>query len=81
MLLQETLNKTPQDVDVLKKILDYHRFEVRAFKNRYFSKDNESIILNRVVLVKSPKHDMIENQSLKKNLAIFSLPVSNGRNA
>lgn len=66
VLLQESLNKTPQDVDVLKKMLDYHRFEVREFKNRYFSKDNESVILNRVVLVKSPKHDLIENQSLKK---------------
>lgn len=46
--LEETLNKSDCDIEGLKKMLDYLRFEIREFKNRYFSKDNESVILNRI---------------------------------
>jgi hypothetical protein len=46
--------------------LDLSRFEIKAFKNRYFPKDNEIVLFNRVEFNKTPMADLFNNLSLKK---------------
>lgn len=56
---------TPSPVE-LKKSLDLSRFEIREFKNRFFPKENELVIFNRIVFVKTPRTDFSSDLSLKK---------------
>ena len=51
---------------VLKKNLDLARFEIKNFKNRFFPKENEIILFNRVKLIKTPRIEMPSDISLKK---------------
>ncbi len=50
----------------LKKSLDLSRFEIKAFKNRFFPKENELLLFSRVELVKTPRTDISKDQALKK---------------
>jgi hypothetical protein len=56
---------TPYSLE-LKKSLDLSRFEIKAFKNRFFPKENELLLFSRVELVKTPRTDISRDQALKK---------------
>jgi hypothetical protein len=64
--LKEKLNENPSDPDSLKKTLDLFRFEVREFKNRYFPKDNEQVLLNRIEFIKTTVVALHDDIGLKK---------------
>lgn len=63
---------TPYSLE-LKKSLDLSRFEIKAFKNRFFPKENELLLFSRVELVKTPRTDFSKDQALKKKYLTFSI--------
>jgi hypothetical protein len=64
--LEHELNQMVQSPVDLKMSLDLSRFEIKAFKNRYFPKNNEIVLFNRVEFNKTPMADLSNNLSLKK---------------
>ena len=64
--LEEQLNENATNPESLKKTLDLFRFEVREFKNRYFPKDNEQVLFNRVDFVKTTVMSIQDDAGLKK---------------
>jgi hypothetical protein len=64
--LEKELNQVIQSPVELKMSLDLSRFEIKAFKNRYFPKDNELVLFNRVEFIKTPRTELSSNLSLKK---------------
>lgn len=64
--LEDYINASANDSELLKKNIDLLRFEVREFKNRYFPKDNEQVLFNRVVFVKTPLSNINDDSELKK---------------
>lgn len=64
--LEEKLNGIHNNPEEIKQAIDLHRFAVREFKSRYFPKDNEQIILNRVDFIKTPVAGVNDDIGLKK---------------
>lgn len=69
--LEESLNNDSTNPEVLKRELDLFRFEVREFKNRYFPRENEQVIFNRVEFVKTPLTNINDDAGLKKKFQTF----------
>ena len=74
--LEDYINASANDSELLKKNIDLFRFEVREFKNRYFPKDNEQVLFNRVEFVKTPLSNINDDYGLKKNHRIFQHSIS-----
>jgi hypothetical protein len=64
--LEDYINASTHDSEFLKKNIDLFRFEVREFKNRYFPKNNEQVLFNRVEFVKTPLSNINDDYGLKK---------------
>ena len=64
--LENYINASEDESELLKKNIDLFRFEVREFKNRYFPKDNEQVLFNRVEFVKTPLLNINDDAGLKK---------------
>ncbi len=64
--LEDYINASTHDSELLKKNIDLFRFEVREFKNRYFPKNNEQVLFNRVEFVKTPLSNINDDYGLKK---------------
>ena len=64
--LEDFMNASEHESERLKKNIDLFRFEVREFKNRYFPKDNEQVLFNRVEFVKTPLSNINDDAGLKK---------------
>jgi len=64
--LENYINGSEHESELLKKNIDLFRFEVREFKNRYFPKDNEQVLFNRVEFVKTPLSNINDDSGLKK---------------
>lgn len=64
--LEDKLNANQKDAEELKKNLDLFRFEVREFKNRFFPKDNEHVLFNRIDFVKTAIININDDTGLKK---------------
>jgi hypothetical protein len=64
--LEDAITQESHTPIVLKKNLDLARFEIKNFKNRFFPKENEIILFNRVKLIKTPRIEMLSDISLKK---------------
>ena len=64
--LEEKLNGINDNPEEIKKAIDLYRFEVREFKSRYFPKDNEQVLFNRVDFVKTTLAGINDDIGLKK---------------
>lgn len=64
--LEDYINVSAHDSELLKKNIDLFRFEVREFKNRYFPKNNDQVLFNRVEFVKTPLSNINDDYGLKK---------------
>ncbi len=71
--LEEILNESRSDPEGLKRKLDLYRFEIREFKNRYFPKENEQVLFNRIEFVKTQLLKINEETTLKKKFSVFLL--------
>ncbi len=71
--LEEILNESRNDPEGLKRKLDLYRFEIREFKNRYFPKENEQVLFNRIEFVKTQLLKINEETTLKKKFSVFLL--------
>jgi len=70
--IEMEINLPNSKPDELKKSLDLSRFEIREFKNRFFPKENELVVFNRVEFLKTPRTDLSNDALLKKKLLTFS---------
>ena len=59
------------DLEGLKRLFDLAKFEVREFRNRYFPKNDNDILLQRVELVKTPRNENLSDEGIKKNSQLF----------
>lgn len=64
--LEDYINDNQNDSELLKRNIDLFRFEVKEFKKRYFPKDNEQVIFNRIEFVKTPLANINDDTELKK---------------
>lgn len=69
--LEENINDSSSDPELLKRDLDLFRFEVREFKNRYFPKENQQVLFNRIEFIKTPLTNINDDNGLKKKLQTF----------
>jgi len=59
----------------LKRQFDLAKFEVREFRQRYFPKNDNDALFQRVEFVKSPRIDHISDDGIKKNSQLFPSSV------
>ncbi len=55
----------------LKRQFDLAKFEVREFRQRYFPKNDNEALFQRIEFVKSPRIDHISDDGIKKNSQLF----------
>lgn len=65
--MDETVNSSIHQPELLKKELDLTFFEVKEFRQRFFPKDNNEVLLHRVELYKSSHREITSDETIKKN--------------
>lgn len=73
--VDDLLNSSSSQPDLLKKQFDLACFEVREFRQRYFPKDNFEVLLHRVELHKSTSKELTSDDEIKKNSELFFCTV------
>lgn len=59
----------------LKRQFDLAKFEVREFRQRYFPKNDNEALFQRIEFVKSPRIDHMSDDGIKKNSQLFPCSV------
>jgi hypothetical protein len=70
-LVETQVNQGTEKPEEVQKSLDLARFEIKEFKNRFFPKDNELVLFNRIELIKTPRTDLFNDINLKKKIMDF----------
>jgi len=70
-LVETQVNQDQGRPDEIQKLLDLARFEIKEFKKRFFPKDNEMVLFNRIEFIKTPRADILNDVSLKKRIMDF----------
>lgn len=66
-MVDELVNTTTNQAEVLIKEFDLACFEIIEFRQRYFPKDNEEVLLHRIELHKSISKQLTNDEVIKKN--------------
>jgi len=70
-LVETQVNQGTEKPEEVQKSLDLARFEIKEFKNRFFPKDNELVLFNRIEFIKTPRTDLFNDINLKKKIMDF----------